>query len=471
MSTENTQDFKYRVLKALRGSRPEFINMTDNEEVEEFRRHYRNQDLLVSTWASATRDESALRNYDLCIHITAPYLEKARTSTLEACYYIEDQHNIAIEDLNICYNGGGEISHNNAVAGGNQSETSFNAADHAGENTAVGPNKRETGHIDPKTCQEADDGVHIAGQGHGWDGASIGADTSGDLGRNNAVTGGQDDVNASRLGRQDNAATTAKPSSGCGGGKGAKDGSSAAEIVISIPPVVFGGQPTPLVHVINCHLARQMADYGIENIDIDQYQRDSFIPLPNSINSATGRWAILLTDKELLYLDGHRIAELSREPRPDDSMVMLRQVPEAVEWFGELHAEFEKKQRRQDELRRLVRQQGWEVPPCIRRLLWLDADEGTVFEACRLISGTYSFLGSNETEIRYHVQRLARRNDITDFPDHKRLRRITRFGHENPWLFECHHPLLHGYCPGGCFMTDLIDEHEKPSLFKHTGEK
>lgn len=53
------------------------------------------------------------------------------------------------------------------------------------------------------------------------------------------------------------------------GSKGPRDDASAAEMVILIPPVVFDGQPTTVMPAMNYDLARQMADDGISNIDVD----------------------------------------------------------------------------------------------------------------------------------------------------------------------------------------------------------
>ena len=219
--------------------------------------------------------------------------------------------------------------------------------------------------------------------------------------------------------------------------------------------------PTPFMPAINYYLARQMV------IDIDVYQRDNFIPLPNSINNATDRFVIYLTPKELLYMDGTHIAELSKQPRSQDSMIMPQELLEAIEWIFEVHADFEKKLLRQDELQKITLKNGWQIPPCIRRLTWADLDRNSTLEACRYISGTYSFLGSHEEEIRYHVLRLARRNSITGFKEYQKLKNIVTFGHENPMLTECKHPLLSRFCPaGGCYIAELIEEYEKPLLFQ-----
>jgi len=246
----------------------------------------------------------------------------------------------------------------------------------------------------------------------------------------------------------------------------AKEVISAVEIIILIPPVIFGGLPTPLMPALNYYLARQMVDEGLTNIEIDSYVRDSYIPLPNSINSATDKFVIRLTWKELIYLNGDRIVDLSKQPRPDD-LIILQEVPEAVECFAEVHADFEKKLFRQDELQKIMLENGWQIPPCIRRLTWANLDRNSALEACRLIGGSFSFLGSHEEEIRYHVLRLARRNDITGFREHQKLKNIVTYGIENPMLAECQHPLLSRFCPtGGCYIAELIEEYEKPLLFE-----
>jgi len=78
--------------------------------------------------------------------------------------------------------------------------------------------------------------------------------------------------------------------------------STTAETVILIPPIVFAGQPTPLMPVINYELARQLVEDVTENIDIDIYHRSYLIKLPNSFSPQTGSYVIPLTIKELLYM-------------------------------------------------------------------------------------------------------------------------------------------------------------------------
>jgi hypothetical protein len=350
-----------------------FIKEGDDIAIEAFRRLHNNTDLMVSTCLYNTSEPSTQKIFDLRFHLSSEDSEKTRTSTLEACYYINEYFDIPQDCIEIIYTGG---------------------------------------------CDGLD--------------AGSAADSGGESANNAADTN-----------------------------------STTAETVILIPPIVFAGQPMPIMPAINYELAQRLVEDVTENIDIDVYHRDYLIRLPNSINSQTNRYVIPLTFKELLYMTAQTISKLSKQPRPEDSMIQPSRIPEAVEWFMEVHTEFEKKQHRQNELRKLVLKNGWQIPSCIRRLIWADLDRSTAMEACRLISGTYSFLGSHEEEIQYHILRLARRNDITGFEEHLKLKAIVTFGVENPILAECQHPLMARFCPsGGCFIAELITEYEKPFLFQ-----
>ena len=247
-------------------------------------------------------------------------------------------------------------------------------------------------------------------------------------------------------------------------GKNATDG-SAAEMTVIIPPVVFGGRPLPLMQALNYQLARQLIEDRIENIDIDVYQKDYFIRLPNSINSTTGRHIIPLSIKELLYMDAPAIAELATKPKAEDSTIIPQEVPEAVEWFNEAYKEEENRQQKHKKLQELILKQGWQIPECIRRLLWAELGQENGLEACRITSQLYSALNASVHEIWHQVSAWARRNA---YKDYQKLKAIITFAMEKkPLLCDCQHPLLQRFCPAGkCFMVELIEEYEKPYLFK-----
>lgn len=480
MDNNKIHNDQYRLYKAARGRESCFIKVGDDESGQAFRNSAGNIDLLISTWYSAIPDISAPRNYSICFRIVSNNPEAARVSALESIYYIEENYCISAENIEIIYADSGEngvaigrkAAGNCIKTGQNDGKTSPENGDHVGKKTAAVPDGTENGeiyiNIGKRTDQIADGNICPAGR-DGDGNRDGGGRVHGGSGIHKTTYNQQNNTEIDCTAGADGSSSSQHnpPADNENKGyQGPKDISSAAEIFLLIHPMVFGGRPTPLMPAINYYLASQMVEDGLTNIEIDSYIRDSYISLPNSINSATDRSVIRLTPKELLYLDGKRIVDLSKQPRPYDSMIMLWEAPEAVEWFTGVLAEFEKEQHRQNELRKLVLKNGWQIPSCIRRLAWADLDKSTAFEACRLISGTYSFLGSNEEEIRYHILRLAKRNGIAGLKEYQKLNAIVTFGAEYPMLAKCQHPLMFRFCPaGGCFIKEFIDEYEKPYLF------
>jgi hypothetical protein len=289
-------------------------------------------------------------------------------------------------------------------------------------------------------------------------------------------TGGGNGMDAGAAGSAapkagDNSSTSDDIADNSGGSnKNTADTNNAvAEMVILIPQLVFAEQPTPLMLAINYKLARQLINDDIKNIDIDVYQRNYLIRLPNSFNSDTGSYVIPLIIKELMYLDASAILELAKQPRAEDSMIFPQKVPEAAEWFAEILKEFTHRKKAQDELLKLLLKGGWTIPPCIRRLLWADLSKEQALEACRVISQFYSWIKASPDEIWYHFQRIDRRNHIADY---QRLRAILNFASENPSGFAgCDHKLLAGFCPSGkCFLYEIQNEINNPALFELKGE-
>jgi hypothetical protein len=202
---------------------------------------------------------------------------------------------------------------------------------------------------------------------------------------------------------------------------------------------------------------------GIENLDIDVYVRDHFVPLPDSINGATGRFVVSVRVRELRYLDPKGILDLSKQPRGDDFSAIGTPVRAAEEWFAKVLEDEERRERRQSQLRQMLWHGGWQIPLCIRRLHWADLPQNQVLEACRIIAQFYRFINAGNDETWYHLLRLDRRHDIGD---HSRLTAIIAFAVENPGFAGCQHPLLQQFCPaGGCSMNEIINELKNPRLF------
>jgi len=132
--------------------------------------------------------------------------------------------------------------------------------------------------------------------------------------------------------------------------------------------------------------------------------------------------------------------------------------------IAEIHAEFEEKLLRQNELQKLMLQKGWEIPPCIRRLQQLCLYDNIRLEAYRVLSQFYSWIGAGPDEIRHLINFMDRRNPIRNY---QKTNAIITFAVENPWFVGCQHALLHRFCPAGkCFMAELIEEYENPRLFE-----
>ncbi len=347
-----------------------FVNVADNNAIDNFRTQYSNQDLLMSACYYIAAEPTASRIYPLWFRIVSNNLEDARTSALEAVFYINENFAVPQDSIELIYNGGG-----------------FYAGDSIQKNhtAATGATKVDT---------------------------------------------------------------------------------SDSEFIISIPPVVFESKPTPLMPALNYHLARQMAEDGIQRIDIDVYG-EIFIPLANSIWNS--RFVIPLTVNELFYLDAKSIATLSSSPRSEDCLILPNCIPATTEWFSELHKEAEKNYKEQKQLQKMLLERGWQIPPCIRRLHWADLDTGTALEACRIISQFYSFIYAGDDEIWYHILRLANRNNIKD---HEKLKAIISFAVESGSFVNCSYPLLRQFCPSSkCYIARMNEEYKNPYLFKQAGER
>jgi len=241
------------------------------------------------------------------------------------------------------------------------------------------------------------------------------------------------------------------------------------EMVIIIPPVVYGNRQFPYTSAINYHLARQMLKDGIKNIQIDVYEHNHMIRVPNSFNTSSKRFVIPLRFEEILHMGKSQIITLSKAPRPENSMIIPKMVPEAIEWFACRHEEFAKKQKSQNRLLELILKDGWQIPPCIRRLQTLCLYDSIRLEAYRIIAQFYSWIKASVNEIWQQVQNSDHRNPINNY---SKLNAIIKFAIENPSFAGCSHKLLKRFCPvGKCFIDELINLNKEPLLFEKSHKR
>jgi len=239
---------RYRLIKAGEHGQPVFLDMTDDHAIEAVRNRFGNRDLLVSACYYTAPDSSAPRIEPLRFHIASAGWEQARTSTVEACYYLNERLSIPPDCLEIACTDIGDIT-SHGITDGNHADS----------------NNCQTGSIigrdgSDRRGQDRDIGSHCAGEN----------DKTGKNGGNNrglANTGRQGDGKGSVYTATSN--TVNNPSASDSSkitGTDITGTAAAAEIIITVQPVVFGGQPTPLMPAMNYQLARQMVEAGIENI-------------------------------------------------------------------------------------------------------------------------------------------------------------------------------------------------------------
>ena len=394
----------YRLIRSGLYGKGSFVKTAENGELE-IEQTLSGQDLYMSACLFSDADIRSEKNYSLYFCIISPDLGQTQESTIFACYYFAEYFAIPPDCIEVIYNGAANCG----------------MGDHGG--------------------YDGDGGDGGDGDGDGGDGAG-GDDAGGD-------SGGDDSGGDIAL---DNAC------------KDSNNNDAPCEMLITIPPVVYGNLQSPHTPTINYHLARQMLKDGIKNIQIDVYEHCHMIRLPNSINTATSMYAIPLTFEELLYIDKSQIIKLSKFPRPENSMIIPRTVPEAVEWFTRQQDDLTKKQISQSRLLESMLKKGWQIPLCIRRLQNLYLYDSTRLEAYRIIAQFYSWIKASADEVWCQVQNSDQRNPINDY---QKLKAIITFATENPSFAGCEHKLLKRFCPPGkCFIAELKDLNKEPLLFE-----
>ena len=256
MTTDADITAEGRLLAALKDGKAVFVNMVDTAAVEAYRNQHQNQDLLVSMCLYAAPNPSAPRTWPLYFVIAAQSVEAARVSALGAAYYITENFGMPAECTDITYDSGGKVG--NIAAGDND-----DFADKAGD-----------------TADTSGQAPQLYDQGAA--GAGVAAGDNDDIGGNvgNAIS--------TDAARKHNPAASLSHAGGHLSSGNAKEGAIAAEMVISILPIVFDGPPTPLMLALNYHLDRQAADDSL-NLNIHAHQRGHCVDLPNIACSAQAR--------------------------------------------------------------------------------------------------------------------------------------------------------------------------------------
>jgi len=243
----------------------------------------------------------------------------------------------------------------------------------------------------------------------------------------------------------------------------ADSSAQCTEITIYIHHSIFGAVSTQQVPMICFNLARQMTRDNIKNIAIDVYERNHYLRLPNSKISSLGCYMMPLQLKELTFLNDTSLSELSKQPRPADSYAVIQPNPQAQDWLSIQNSLIEEEIKRQNRLLESILKTGWQIPPCINRLLNLYLYDNVRLEAYRISCAYLAWIKASAEQIFNTIQAMDIRNPVNDY---QLLKAITAFAVENPRFAGCEHPLLEKSCPAGrCFMAELIENIRQPSLF------
>jgi len=146
-----------------------------------------------------------------------------------------------------------------------------------------------------------------------------------------------------------------------------------------VPSEILGVQPRKDLNEIFKSIAEQIKTFSIhKTIDLKIYDNKRLFRVPNTINSSTGLYKIMLTVNELLNLSEQEIKTLAKQPRnitlqdkPIYNPVAGNQFLKAVENYEKLEKEKSK------------REKGFRykktlnvVPECIQNILENGAEEG-----------------------------------------------------------------------------------------------
>ena len=223
---------------------------------------------------------------------------------------------------------------------------------------------------------------------------------------------------------------------------------------ILIPCELFRAFYSPHILGLYKRMAEKAEKQGVRFIDKVVYSKRRIWRLPNSINSKSGLFKILLTYEELRDMDIAGIMKLAEAYRPDDTFVTPAVCEKAAEWYlraiecveknvkapsiGKINKKFKK---------------GWRMPPCIKTIEASVVPDGIRHKLYLSLARYYGYLNMHHEEIVERLEAIDQRHPIRD-PDS--IERAIKFGCEHPGFPGCDDPALQKYCrKERCFYAKL----------------
>lgn len=207
-----------------------------------------------------------------------------------------------------------------------------------------------------------------------------------------------------------------------------------------------------IVSLLLLHLwkakARALFEAGFNRIDPGIYQPSRLIRVANTRHQVTRLFAIPLSLAELQDLSCAEHAEMAQQPRdvmtmavPEHSLRFEAAVREGLIWV-------EARLGRPRPSSTQKPQNGWQLPPCIRRVERETLPDGIRHDVYYTLARAYATTGMAPEEAVQRLQEIDARHPIHD-PDY--IERTVVNGWKRPGLSRCPNRVLEPYCdPSRC---------------------
>ena len=169
-----------------------------------------------------------------------------------------------------------------------------------------------------------------------------------------------------------------------------------------VPKEILGVQPDKNLNNFFKTIAEQIKTFSIhKTVDLKIYDNKRLFRIPNSINSATNLYKIILTPNELFSLNEEQIKELAKQPRFINLPLRLTLNPTANNQYLQAIKLYEQQAKEQNKKSKNYRHKKTLniVPECITNILEEGAEEGCRNITIACLASFYKESGKTLEEI------------------------------------------------------------------------
>lgn len=169
-----------------------------------------------------------------------------------------------------------------------------------------------------------------------------------------------------------------------------------------VPKEILGIKPDKNLNGIFKTIAEQIKTFSIhKTIDLKIYDNKRLFRIPNSINSATNLYKIILTPEELMNLNEQQIKKLAKQPRFIDLPINFNLNPVANSQYIQATKLYEQQAKDKDKYSKNYRYKKTLniTPQCIQNILENGAEEGCRNITIACLTSFYKESGKTLEEI------------------------------------------------------------------------